>query len=61
MRQDRLDQIQDVIYFLDKYWKKNPDLRLCQILGNRFPGDNYYTHDQDVLDYLVKLVNEVQD
>lgn len=61
MNQDRLEQIQDVLYFLDKYWKKNPELRLTQILGNRFPGDNYYVKDQDVLDYLVKIVNEVKD
>ena len=61
MNQDRLEQIQDVLYFLDMYWKKNPELRLTQILGNRFPGDNYYVKDQDVLDYLVKIVNEVKD
>ena len=61
MNQDRADQIHDIIYFLDKYWKKNPELRLTQIIGNKFHGDNYYTHDQDVLDYLVKLTNEVQD
>lgn len=61
MNQDRLEQIQEVLYFLEKYWKQNPDLRLCQILGNRFPGDNYYTTDQAVIDYLVKLVNEVND
>jgi uncharacterized protein YihD (DUF1040 family) len=61
MSQDRVDQIEEVIYFLRKYWQKNPDLRLCQILGNRFPGDNYYIEDQAVLDYLVKLVNEVDD
>jgi uncharacterized protein YihD (DUF1040 family) len=61
MSQDRVDQIEEVIYFLRKYWQKNPDLRLCQILGNRVPGDNYYIEDQAVLDYLVKLVNEVDD
>ncbi len=61
MNQDRIDQIHDVIYFLEKYWKQNPDLRLAQILGNKFPGDNYYTKDQDILDYLVKLTNEVHD
>lgn len=61
MRQDRIEQVQDVLYFLEKYWKQNPDLRLCQILGNKFPGDNYYVNDQDVLNYLVKMVNEVQD
>jgi uncharacterized protein YihD (DUF1040 family) len=61
MRQDRAEQIEEVIYFLRKYWTQSPDLRLCQILGNRFPGDNYYIEDQAVLEYLVKLVNEVQD
>jgi len=61
VKQDRIDQIQDILYFLDKYWKENPELRICQILGNKFPSDNYYVKDQDVLDYLVKLVNEVKD
>lgn len=37
-----LDQIREV-------WKKHPDLRLMQLLGNCFQGiDNYYTEDDEV-------------
>lgn len=61
MSQDRIEMIEEIIYSLRKYWQQNPELRLTQILGNKFPGDNYYTKDQEVLDYLVKLVNEVKD
>ena len=61
MNQDRVEMIEEIIYFLRKYWHQNPELRLAQILGNKFPGDNYYVKDQEVLNYLVKLVNEVQD
>lgn len=61
MIQDKAEMIEEIVYFLRKYWHQNPELRLTQILGNKFPGDNYYTTDQAVLDYLVKLVNEVKD
>jgi len=62
MNQDRFTEINNMIEFLHMAWKKNPDLRLMQILGNGFPaGDNYYVDDKRVLDYLVKLVNEVED
>ena len=60
--QDRAEQVNDVLYFLSKYWRRNPQLRLMQVLGNGFPaGDNYYVDDQAVLDYLIKLENEVED
>lgn len=61
MNQDRVEMIEEIIYLLRKYWHQNPELRLTQILGNKFPGDNYYVKDQEVLNYLVKLVNEVKD
>ena len=59
---DRAEMRTEMMYFLEKAWKKHPNLRLMQLLGNGFPaGDNYYVDDQAVLDYLVKLVNEVED
>ena len=62
MSTDRLVQINNIVEFLSIAWKKNPDLRLMQLLGNGFPaGDNYYVDDKKVIDYLVKLVNEVED
>ena len=62
MKTQRLVEIHNLIYMLDLAMKKYPDLRLMQLLGNGFPaGDNYYVDDKRVMDYLVKLVNEVED
>ena len=33
-------------------WKDNPDLRLCQLIGNVAPYDNYYVEDDDLEDRL---------
>ena len=52
----------EILYFLEKAWRKNPNLRLMQLLGNGLPAeDNYYVADQTILDYLVKVANEVED
>jgi uncharacterized protein YihD (DUF1040 family) len=62
MKIERLVEINNTIEFLHMAWKKNPELRLMQLLGNGFPAsDNYYVDDKRVLDYLVKVVNEVED
>lgn len=62
MNTNRIVEINNMLEFLSMAWKKNPDLRLMQLLGNGFPaGDNYYVDDKKVMDYLVKIVNEVED
>jgi hypothetical protein len=62
MKTQRLVEIHNLLYMLEMAMKKYPDLRLMQLLGNGFPaGDNYYVDDKRVMDYLVKLVNEVED
>lgn len=62
MKTDRLVEITNILEFLSMAWKQNPDLRLMQLLGNGFSaGDNYYIDDKKVIDYLVKVVNEVED
>jgi hypothetical protein len=62
MTTNRLAEIHNLIYMIEMAMKKYPDLRLMQLLGNGFPaGDNYYVDDKKVMDYLVKLVNEVED
>lgn len=62
MSTNRIVEINNMLEFLSMAWKKNPDLRLMQLLGNGFPaGDNYYVDDKKVMDYLVKIVNEVED
>ena len=62
MTTNRLAEIHNLIYMIEMAMKKYPDLRLMQLLGNGFPaGDNYYLDDKKVMEYLVKLVNEVED
>jgi hypothetical protein len=62
MKTQRLVEIHNLLYMLEMAMKKYPDLRFMQLLGNGFPaGDNYYVDDKRVMDYLVKLVNEVED
>jgi len=62
MNLNRTVEIHNLIYMLEMAMKKYPDLCLMQLLGNGFPaGDNYYVDDKRVMDYLVKLVNEVED
>jgi hypothetical protein len=58
----RAVEIHNLIYMLEMAMKKYPDLRLMQLIGNGFPAvDNYYVDDKKVMDYLVKLVNQVED
>ena len=53
---DRIDDILGTIRFV---WKKNPDLRLCQLISNCFHGqDIYYIEDEELNDKLVKLYKE---
>lgn len=59
---DKEDMRTEILYFLERAWRKNPNLRLMQLLGNGLSAeDNYYVADQTVLDYLVKVANEVED
>lgn len=48
---ERIDVVLDTIR---EYWKKNPDLRLCQIIGNALDGEmsgaGYNTEDHELLD-----------
>jgi hypothetical protein len=38
-----------ILDLIKKIWIKNPDLRLCQLIGNCFEaGDNYYKEDNNL-------------
>lgn len=40
-------------------WKKHPDLRLCQLIGNCFDaGDLYYKEDHALGEALVRMYSE---
>ena len=39
-------RIERILKLIEKIWNKNPDLRLCQLIGNCFnAGDLYYVED----------------
>ena len=51
-----LKRIKRILKLIEKIWKKNPDLRLYQLLGNCFQyGDNYYK-DDNLLEMRLKEV-----
>jgi hypothetical protein len=43
----RIDRILDQIRYI---WLEQPDLRLCQLIGNALPGadDKYFVEDDDL-------------
>ena len=46
-------RIKPMLELIEKVWVENPDLRLCQLIGNCFPaGDNYYREDSLLLEKL---------
>lgn len=50
------ERIKRIIKLIERIWKKNPDLRLCQLIGNCFDaGDHYYKED-DVLEGVLRNV-----
>lgn len=51
------ERIDDVLDELEEYWRRNPDLRLAQIIGNAGQDighgkDPYYMQDEELLSYL---------
>ena len=50
-----ITRIDVVLELIRQVWKKHPDLRLCQLIGNCFPaGDNYGREDDDLAQGLIK-------
>lgn len=49
-------RIDIILKLIKKLWKKNPDYRLMQLIGNCFDeGDLYYIEDDQLRDQLKKL------
>ena len=49
------ERIDDVLDIIRTYWKKHPDLRLTQIIGNalgEMSGEHYNLEDGELLDLL---------
>jgi uncharacterized protein YihD (DUF1040 family) len=41
-------RIARMLLLIGVIWKDNPDLRLCQLIGNVAPYDNYHVEDDDL-------------
>ena len=42
-------RIDIVLAEIKKYWKRNPNMRLCQLLGNCFAQSDLYSIEDDEL------------
>ena len=49
------ERIDTILQKLEIYWRKNPDLRLGQIIGNAKGG--FYTEDNVIEEELDKLIS----
>lgn len=47
-------RIKPLLKLIEKIWTQYPDLRLCQLIGNIAPYDNYHIEDDDLEKRLVK-------
>ena len=41
-------RIVPLLCLIETIWIENPDLRLCQLIGNVAPYDNYHVEDDDL-------------
>ena len=51
-------RIPKMIKEIERVWKKHPDLRFMQLLGNVFRADSYYMEDEDMLRFLKDYYKE---
>lgn len=51
-------RIAKVLTLIETIWMKNPDLRLCQLIGNVAPYDNYHVEDDDLAERLKEMYLE---
>lgn len=47
-------RIKRILNLIEEIWTEAPDLRLCQLIGNVAPYDNYHVEDDDLAKRLVK-------
>jgi uncharacterized protein YihD (DUF1040 family) len=48
-------RIVPLLCLIETIWIKNPDLRLCQLIGNVAPYDNYHVEDDDLYKRLEEM------
>jgi uncharacterized protein YihD (DUF1040 family) len=52
-------RIKRILELIQNIWEQHPDLRLCQLIGNVFPGDNYHIEDDDLEKQLLYQYNKL--
>lgn len=53
-------RIDRILKLINGIWKKGPDLRLCQLIGNCFEaGDSYYKEDEELEQKLKEIYKDV--
>lgn len=49
-------RIKRILLIIEKIWTDNPDLRLCQLIGNCWiVGDNYHREDDELEKKLLEI------
>ncbi len=60
------NRIDEILKLISKIWHKNPDQRLCQLIGNCFINtsyhgqDLYYIEDDKLQELLTKYLKELK-
>ena len=54
-------RIARVLRVLEHYWRRYPDMRLGQIIGNFAPGDPYHFEDDALAEQLEAAMNDGED
>ena len=55
------ERIDEILKLISEIWHKNPDLRLCQLIGNCFEaGDLYHIEDDMLQKELQRRVDEIK-
>jgi uncharacterized protein YihD (DUF1040 family) len=49
------NRIKPLLKLIEEIWEKYPDLRLCQLIGNVAPYDNYHVEDDDLKNRLKEM------
>ena len=55
------ERISRILRLVSKIWEENPELRLCQLIGNYFvDNDNYNKEDEELEKRLKEVYHEVK-
>jgi len=49
-------RIYRILELIEQIWRKNPDLRLCQLIGNCFEHGDLYHQEDDVVEERLRKI-----